>query len=150
MRRRALPPGRPPCRKLAGGILSLRGRYNAGVKLPSAHAIDYEPSSRKGRLRRSTRVIMWAVGLLVLGLISPFLAYVYTSAAYDGLTPGMTRTQLVRHLLAFTSHPSPTWGAGPGESVIVYELLWFGKKATIIVIFESDGRSRPPIPAFEN
>ena len=107
--------------ELGVGIHCISG-YNSGVKLPSGHAIDYEPSPRKGRLRRSTRVIMWAVGLLVLGLISPFLAYVYTSAAYDGLTPGMTRTQVDRHLWAFTSHPS-AYGVGPGESVIAYELL---------------------------
>jgi hypothetical protein len=106
---------------------------------------------------KAARLIALALLLLALYILAWFAAHQYTSRRYAGITswryggPGMTRAQVDRHLWAFTTRQNTQYqGAGPGRTLVAYELLWFGKPATIQIVFEADGTVWDAQPLFDN
>jgi hypothetical protein len=52
-------------------------------------------------------------------------------------------------LWEFARRPNITYsGIGPGQSVVRYEFLWFGKAAAIQVVYNADGTVCDPQPIF--
>jgi hypothetical protein len=93
--------------------------------------------------------LLLSVPVVIVGL--EFGAYQYASGKYRGLTPGMTRAEVNRHLWAFASYQNTRYqGAGSGRIVIRYELLWFGKSGSIQVVYNADGTVLNPQPIFDN
>ena len=95
------------------------------------------------------------IAILLLAIVAiaalPLAANLYAEAMYSGLRSGMTRVNVNRHLWAFASRPNTTYqGIGPGYFVVRYELLWFGKAASIQVVSRADGTVCDPQPIFRD
>ncbi len=84
----------------------------------------------------------------VLGL--PFLGNLYAANRFPGVTPGMTRAQVDRHLRGFMSFPSRYNAMEPTDSAVAYEFLGLGKFAQIKIIFDANGVVVDTIPSFSN
>jgi len=86
--------------------------------------------------------------LLICAL--PLLLNIYMAAMYSGLRPGMARAEVDRHLREFGKRSNvPYQGAASGQTVVRYELLWFGQSAAIQVIFDAKGTVVDPQPIFD-
>jgi hypothetical protein len=123
----------------------------------SENTFDYARRSRGVRTQDPATLIALTLLILALYLLAWFAAHEYTARRYGGITSaryngrGMTRAQVDRHLSAFTSRQNTRYqGAGPGRSVVRYELLRFGKSATIQIIYEPDGTVWDAQPVFDN
>ena len=97
----------------------------------------------------------WILALLLLSLVLvpaiPLLANLYADMMYCGLRPGMTRAKVDQHLWAFARRPNITYqGIAPGEFVVRYEFLWFGKAAAIQVIYDANGTVLDPQPIYRD
>jgi hypothetical protein len=63
----------------------------------------------------------------------------------------MTCAEVDRHLWEFARRPNTTYnGINPGQFVVRYELLWFGKAAAIQVVYNADGTVCDPQPIFSD
>jgi hypothetical protein len=135
-------------------VTPLTVRLLVVVQCPSMSAgpdtLEYAPRTRPALPRAVVKVAV----LVALALACPFLLYFaangYASMKYGGTKVGMTRTKVDRHLWAFASRPVAYQGAGAGQSVVRYELLWFGKGASIQVIYDASGIVVDPQPIFDN
>jgi hypothetical protein len=115
------------------------------------NALHYAPSSRTGG--RWVRRLTWVIVLLLLAPLILVLvdcaATVYASRMYDGMRPGMTRSQIDRRLWAFANRTAKYPGitsASQGKSDVVYELPWFGK--AIRVTYDASGVVEGLLPIF--
>ena len=118
----------------------------------SLRTIGYAPLGGKEKARKAA----WVVALSVLGAIAlvetlPLGANLFTSIKYAGVKPGMKRADVDRHLWEFARRTNVAYsGIGPGQCVVRYELLWFGKWAGIQVIYNADSTVFDPQPIFDD
>lgn len=120
----------------------------------SPHTLPYEPNSEAQPMPAYVRVVIRTAALAILlpavyfGLI--ILGKVYASTRFPGVSAGMTRAQVDRHLWGFASAPSAYNTMGPTDSAVAYDFLGFGKTTEIKVIYDANGVVVWAIPSFDN
>jgi hypothetical protein len=125
-------------------------RYNVSVDARSPSMLNYAQPCRVMPTRHQVGIVALAllVPVSVVGL--PIFGNWYAWNRYPGVTAGITRAQVDRHLWSFTTSPSTYNAMELTDLAVEYEFLGLGKWAEIKIIFDANGVVVSAIPSFNN